>query len=71
MSSSINSAYAHCDRKNGHVSLEQTEGQCRDKQNCDDAACPLEHEFGHNRFGKALELLAASIATAIDPQAKG
>lgn len=71
MSISTNPAYAHCERQDCYVSLEQTEGQCRDKHNCDDTACPHQKEFGQNRFGKALELLAASFATAIDLPSKG
>ena len=55
------SAYARCETRDRYVSLEQTEGQCRDKHNCNDDACPLESKFGKERFSKALSLMAASI----------
>ena len=55
------SAYARCETRDSFVSLKQTEGQCRDKHNCSDEACPLESKFGQERFGRALSLMAASI----------
>jgi hypothetical protein len=61
MSISINPAYARCNKKNCYVSLEQTEGQCREKHACSDDACPLESELGQNRFSTALNMLAANI----------
>lgn len=61
MSISINPAYAHCSTKDSFVSLEQTEGQCRDRHQCSDDACPLEKELGQNRFARALNMLAANI----------
>ncbi len=70
MSIAMNSSYAHCSRQARSVSLEQTEGQCRDQHNCSDEACPLEREFGQNRFGHALSLLAASIGQSLDPSPK-
>lgn len=62
MSVSVNPAYAHCSRKDRYVSLEQTEGRCRERHNCNDDACPLEAEFGKDRFRKALETLSGSIS---------
>jgi hypothetical protein len=34
--------HAHCPLRpsDRHVSLDQTEGQCRDKHSCSDEACP-------------------------------
>ncbi len=55
------SAYARCETRDRTVSLDQTEGQCRDKHNCSDEACPLEKKFGHQRFANALNHMAASI----------
>ncbi len=60
MSISVNPAHAYCESKDCFVSLEQTEGQCRDRHRCSDAACPLEKELGQNRFNRALNILAAS-----------
>jgi hypothetical protein len=60
MSISINPAHAYCETRDQFVSLEQTEGQCRGRHNCSDGACPLEKELGQNRFGRALNMLAAS-----------
>ena len=70
VSIAMNPSYAHCSRQARTVSLEQTEGQCRDQHNCSDEACPLEKEFGQNRFGHALSMLAASIGQSLDPSAK-
>lgn len=53
--------HAHCPTKDRFVSLEQTEGQCRDRNQCSDDACPLEKEFGQQRFSRALSMLAAGI----------
>jgi hypothetical protein len=61
MSISTNSIFARCSKQNRSVSLEQTEGQCRDRNNCSDDACPLAGEFGKDRFGHTLSMLAASI----------
>ena len=55
MSISINPAHARCSKRDTFVSLEQTEGQCRDKHYCSDDACPLEGEFGQNRFQPGAE----------------
>jgi hypothetical protein len=66
MSISINPAHARCSKRDAFVSLEQTEGQCRDKHYCNDEACPLEGEFGQNRFGRALSLLAASFGQSLE-----
>lgn len=53
--------HAYCPTHNTHVNLDQTEGQCRERHNCNDDACPLEKEFDRPRFAKALEMMAASI----------
>jgi hypothetical protein len=65
MSSSINSAHAHCSTQNRAVSLEQTEGQCRDRHSCSDDACPLASEFQKDRFSRTLNMLAASIGQGL------
>jgi hypothetical protein len=60
-------SHAHCERQQRHVSLNQTEGQCRDAHNCSDERCPLESEFGGDRFTHTLNLLAASIGQPLTP----
>jgi hypothetical protein len=42
--------HAYCPTQSRHVSLDQTEGQCRDRHSCSDAACPLEKEFDRPAF---------------------
>ena len=44
--------HAHCPTQSRHVSLDQTEGQCRGRHNCSDAACPLEKQFDRPRFSR-------------------
>lgn len=61
MSISINPAYMQCPRIGRGVSLEQTEGQCRERHNCSDDECPLAEELGQNRFNRALGVLATNI----------
>jgi hypothetical protein len=61
---SSDQVYKHCERVGHAVSVSQTEGQCRDLHNCSGDACPLEKEFGQDRFGRALGLLAANINQA-------
>lgn len=61
MSISVNPVGAYCKKQNCYVSLEQTEGHCRDNHQCADDACPLEAEFGHNRFSRAINSLAQDI----------
>lgn len=58
---SVSMTHAHCPTKDRFVSLEQTEGQCRDRHQCNDDACPLEKEFGQNRFARSLAAMAAGI----------
>lgn len=53
--------FAHCEKQDCAVSLDQTEGQCRDCHNCNDGPCPLEKQFGPNRFSRALNMLASGI----------
>ena len=52
----INPGYHYCKNAKRNVSLEQSEGQCRE-HNCADGPCPLESEFREGRFSKALALL--------------
>jgi hypothetical protein len=62
--SNITYPYDYCEKKRRNVSLQQTEGQCRDLNGCaDDSRCPLEDKFGCNRFGNTLNMLAAGIAS--------
>lgn len=53
--------HAYCPTQSRHVSLDHTEGQCRDRHSCSDAACPLEKEFDRPRFSRALEMMASAI----------
>jgi len=53
--------HAFCPTKSRPVSVDQTEGQCRDQHRCGDEACPLEKEFGRPRFSRAIEMMAAGI----------
>jgi hypothetical protein len=57
--------HAYCPTHQTHVDLDQTEGQCRDRHNCNDEACPLEKELGQPRFAKALDMMAASIGQVV------
>ena len=50
MSISVNPGYHYCPNARRNVSLEQTEGQCRERHNCADGACPLEAELGPSQF---------------------
>jgi hypothetical protein len=62
MSISVNPAHCYCKKADRYVSLEQTEGECRDANKCEDnAPCPLEGEFGQDRFRRALETLGVMI----------
>lgn len=61
MSLSASNTHAFCARQDRHVSLDQTEGECREQHRCSDEACPLESKFGADRFARSLELMAASI----------
>jgi hypothetical protein len=61
MSISVNPAYRCCEKAKRYVSLEQTEGECRERHNCAEDACPLENEFGQNNFRRALEVLSTNI----------
>ena len=55
MKHSPDGTHAHCATHNCYVSLNQTEGHCRDDHHCNDDVCPLEKELGRPRFGRALE----------------
>ena len=61
MSISVNPSYCHCATRGIAVSLEQTEGQCRERHNCGDDPCPLEQEFGQDRYNRALNLLVPNL----------
>jgi hypothetical protein len=63
----MSKSHAFCDRQHRHVSVEQTEGQCRDAHNCSDDICPLERNFNGDRFSQTLSLLAASIGQPLSP----
>ena len=70
MSISVNPSYCRCSRHNINVSLEQTEGQCREEHNCDDGACPLEGQFGQDNYARALRFLMPSLTTEWSAKAK-
>ena len=57
MSILVNPDYHYCKNAKRNVSLEQTEGQCRERHNCADGSCPLESEFRESGFSRALALL--------------
>jgi hypothetical protein len=57
MSISVNPGYHYCPSAKRNVSVEQTEGQCRERHNCADGACPLEAEFGQSHSSKAYDFL--------------
>jgi hypothetical protein len=61
MSIPINPGYQFCKNAKRNVSLEQTEGQCRERHNCGDGPCPLESELGQSRFSKALAFLMPAL----------
>lgn len=61
MKLSHDKTHAFCDTHNQYVSLNQTEGHCRDEHHCNDEACPLEKQFGRPRFARALEIMAAGM----------
>ena len=52
---------AHCPKEGRSVTLNQTEGQCRDTHRCGDDPCPLECKFDQDRFAATLDMLAASL----------
>ena len=53
--------HAHCPTQSRAVSLDQTEGQCRERHNCADGPCPLESEFNEGRFSRAITLLLSGL----------
>jgi hypothetical protein len=59
-------AAGFCPKENTSVPLNQTEGQCRDAHRCSDDPCPLECQFGQDRFTAALDMLAASIGQGLN-----
>lgn len=62
MSIPVNTSYCRCTRHNINVSLEQTEGECREEHNCDDGDCPLQDRFGQNNYAWALRFLMPNLA---------
>ena len=54
-------SHAYCPTQTRHVSLDQTEGQCRERHSCSGDACPLEKNFQPTDFSRALEMMAAAI----------
>jgi hypothetical protein len=57
MSITVNPGYHYCEKGKRNVSLEQTEGQCRERHNCGDSPCPVEAEFTPARFPNAFSVL--------------
>jgi hypothetical protein len=70
MSISFNSSYIHCSKAGCGVSLEQTEGQCRQKHNCGEDRCPLEGQFGQPTFARALEHILPGFQAGWGPDQK-
>lgn len=64
------SEYQYCPNLKSGVSVDQTEGRCRDEHNCGDAACPLESEFVRPKFARSLRLLAGQICSPWAPPGK-
>jgi hypothetical protein len=63
VSISVNPSYCRCSRHNINVSLEQTEGECRETHDCGDGDCPLEGQFGQNNYTRALRFLMPTLAS--------
>ncbi len=61
MSTSVNPGFHYCPNAERNVSLEQTEGQCRERHNCADGACPLEAEFAESNRSKAYDFLVPAL----------
>jgi len=61
MSIPINPGYHYCKNAKRNVSLEQTEGQCRERHNCGDGPCPLESKFEQSHFSRALAFLMPAL----------
>ena len=66
MSIPVNPGYHYCEKAKRNVSLEQTEGQCRERHNCGDGPCPLESELGQGRFSRALAFLVPNFRHDLD-----
>jgi len=54
-------SYCVCPKLGQNVSLEQSEGQCRELHNCSGDPCPLESELGQLRFACVLQSLASNV----------
>ena len=61
MSTTVNPGYHYCPSTERNVSLEQTEGQCRERHSCADGACPLEAEFAQSNKSKAYDFLMPAL----------
>jgi len=58
---SVNPAAVRCPKQGCYVSLEQTEGECRERHHCSDEACPLAEQLGQNNFARILNVVADDI----------
>ena len=48
MPTDLSRDHRFCERVHRYVCTKRTEGQCRDANGCQEAGCPLEHEFGRD-----------------------
>lgn len=54
--------YCYCTQTKRSISLDQTEGQCRDEHGCHgDQRCPLESQFNGGHRQNALEALVRAL----------
>jgi hypothetical protein len=65
MSIPINPGYQNCKNAKRNVSLDQTEGQCRERHNCGDGPCPLASEFKQSHFLRIFALMMPGLR--LDP----
>ena len=66
MSIPINPGYHYCKIAKRNVSLEQTEGQCRERYNSGDGSCPLESEFNQSHFMRLFALMMPGLRRGPD-----
>ena len=64
MNLSSNRPYRFCERAGRNVFLDQSEGACREYNQCSDAACPHESELGQGRFARVFKLLVPALQDA-------
>lgn len=67
MTYATQTGYMRCPKIGRQVPIKSSEGRCRDINNCDDGRCPLEQDFGNDRFGRAVERLASIYAPRLSP----